>query len=60
MNLKRTQAKGVMQMEEKRISELEKKVERLEKAFQYHLDEEEKSLRFLKRIVSDLKRIINL
>lgn len=42
----------VIQMEEKRISELEKKVERLEKAFQLYLEREENALEFLKVIVN--------
>lgn len=45
---------------EKRISDLEKRVDRLERAFKFYLDSQKKSLRFLHKIVSDFKKAIGL
>ncbi len=49
----------VKQMD-KRISILEARVDRLEKAFKFYLQAEKKSLRFLRKIVSDFKRVTGL
>lgn len=45
---------------EKRISDLEKRVDRLERSFKFYLNSQKKSLRFLQKIVSDIKRAIGL
>ena len=45
---------------EKRVSDLEERVDRLEKAFKFYLQAEKKSLRFLRKIVSDFKKVIGL
>lgn len=45
---------------ENRVSDLEKRVDRLEKAFRFYLQAEKKSLKFLHKIVSDFKRVIGL
>ena len=45
---------------DKKIADLEKRVDRLEKALKFYLQTEKKSLRFLQEIVNDFKRIIGL
>ena len=43
---------------EERIAELEERIDRLEKAFKIYLDEEEKSLAFLRKIINRLQKMI--
>lgn len=45
---------------DKRVSDLEKRVDRLEKAFKFYLNSQKKSLRFLHKIISDFKKAIGL
>ncbi len=43
---------------EERITELEERIDRLEKAFKIYLDEEKKSLAFLRKIINRLQKMI--
>ena len=43
-----------------KVAELEKRVDRLEKAFKFYLNSQKKSLNFLRKAIDAFKRVIGI